>query len=192
MEKKRDQVINFLIDLFKYKDYLEIGIQYRQCWDYINCENKTGVEPIHIHEDDRILHMNSDQFFEKNLKLFDIVFIDGDHNYEQVIKDIRNAKKFLKNGGSIVLHDSNPPDEDHTNPYLNGTVYKAICEIRSENGWDVCTLNDDHGVCVIREGSLSPLNYSSPDMSFNIFNEKRKEILNLMEMDELKKYFVNI
>jgi hypothetical protein len=29
-------------------------------------------------------------------------------------------------------------------------------------------------------------------MSFNIFNEKRKEILNLMEMDELKKYFVNI
>lgn len=192
MEKKRDQVINFLIDLFGYSDYLEIGIQYRQCWDYINCQNKTGVEPIHTHDDDRILHMNSDQFFEKNAKYFDIVFIDGDHNYDQVIKDIRNSKKFLKKGGAIVLHDSNPPDEDHTNPFLNGTVYKAVCEIRGESGWDVCTLNDDHGVCVIMEGSSSPLDYSGPNISFGVFDKKRKEILNLKEMEEFKQHFLDI
>jgi len=192
MEKKRDEVINFLIDLFGYEDYLEIGIQYRQCWDFIECKNKTGVEPIHPHNDERILYMNSNEFFSTNQKMFDIIFIDGDHNYEQVILDIRNSKKYLKSGGCIVLHDTNPPDEEHTNPYLNGTVYKAICEIRSESGWDICTLDDDHGVCVIKEGDLPKLSYSNQELDFNLFNSRREEILNLKSMDEFKGYFRDI
>jgi hypothetical protein len=190
MEKQRDKVINFLIERFKYTDYLEIGIQYRQCWDFIDCKNKTGVEPMHYHDDPKILFMNSDTFFSQNSSKFDIIFIDGDHEYGQVIKDLRNARSILKSGGSIVLHDANPPDENHTNPYLNGTVFQAICEIRKEEVWDICTLDDDHGVCVLREGSLRPLSYCHQNMRFSDFSKNRHEILNLKNMEEFKNHFV--
>jgi SAM-dependent methyltransferase len=36
---------------------------------------------------------------------FDFVFIDGDHSYEQVIKDIRNYYPKLKPGGLFCGHD---------------------------------------------------------------------------------------
>ena len=169
---------------------MEIGIQYRQCWDFVECQNKVGVEPIHQHADPRILFVNSDQFFIKNDYKFDIIFIDGDHTYGQVIKDIRNARACLKAGGSIVLHDANPPDENHTNPYLNGTVFQAICEIRAEEGWDICTLDDDHGVCVLREGSAKPLSYCGKNVDFYTFLKNRYDILNLRNLDSFKNHFL--
>jgi SAM-dependent methyltransferase len=39
----------------------------------------------------------------------DMVFIDGDHRYETVMKDINNALSFLKPGGIISGHDYGHP-----------------------------------------------------------------------------------
>ena len=36
---------------------------------------------------------------------FDLIFIDGDHRLDNVIKDIEWAKKFLKPGGVLAGHD---------------------------------------------------------------------------------------
>ena len=36
---------------------------------------------------------------------FDVVFIDGDHGYEAVSGDIKEAGRILKPGGTIFLHD---------------------------------------------------------------------------------------
>lgn len=38
-------------------------------------------------------------------KKFDFVWIDGDHNYEQVRRDIAHAKALVKDGGLIGGHD---------------------------------------------------------------------------------------
>lgn len=59
--------------------------------------------------------MNSDDFFNLlkkiNIKLeFDVIFIDGLHTYEQVVKDINNSKKCLAKDGIIALHDYTLPD----------------------------------------------------------------------------------
>lgn len=40
----------------------------------------------------------------------DMVFIDGDHRYEEVVKDIDHALSILKKGGILVGHDYNHPD----------------------------------------------------------------------------------
>jgi hypothetical protein len=52
--------------------------------------------------------MTSDEFFSSNTKMFDVVFIDGLHIYDQVSRDFFNSLKFLKDGGIIILHDMLP------------------------------------------------------------------------------------
>lgn len=43
--------------------------------------------------------------FIKNIPPADFVFIDGDHRYESVCKDINNVRKILKPGGILSGHD---------------------------------------------------------------------------------------
>jgi SAM-dependent methyltransferase len=175
----RFDVINFLIKNYNYKKYLEIGIQYAVAWNEIICDYKVGVEPIHAHSDPRINKLYSNEFFNINKETFDIIFIDGDHNYAQVINDIRNAKTVLNPGGSIVLHDCRPLTEEFaTNPLLNGTVWKAVCEIRAEENWRICTLDDDHGVGVLQEGSMQPIKTDS-SLTYAEFSQNMQSILNL-------------
>lgn len=47
----------------------------------------------------------SNAFFSRNQKMYDVIFIDGDHCYEQGKKDIENSVKFLNKGGIIFLDD---------------------------------------------------------------------------------------
>ena len=66
----------------------------------------------------------SDIFFEnidKDQK-FDIIFIDADHTYEQVVKDINNSMKHLSANGVIIMHDVYVFDEKQT-VYNNDSVY---------------------------------------------------------------------
>lgn len=185
----RFDVINFLIKNYNYKKYLEIGVQYAVAWNEIICDYKIGVEPIHDHADPRINKLYSNEFFNINKETFDIIFIDGDHNYAQVINDIRNAKMVLNPGGSIVLHDCRPLTEEFaTNPLLNGTVWKAVCEIRAEENWRICTLDDDHGVGVLQEGSMLPLK-TNASLTYAEFSQNMQSILNLRNEIDFKKFF---
>lgn len=54
---------------------------------------------------------------------FDYIFIDGDHSYEGVIKDLYNYYDKVKTGGIFSGHDVNLAD-----------VQKALMEFRSVNG----------------------------------------------------------
>jgi len=48
---------------------------------------------------------NSDSFFLSNESVFDMIFIDGYHEYNQVLRDLNNAKSVLKKGGFLLLDD---------------------------------------------------------------------------------------
>ena len=48
---------------------------------------------------------NSDDFFSKNKKMFDTIYIDGSHHGTQVYKDCKNAWKFLKPNGYLICDD---------------------------------------------------------------------------------------
>jgi len=50
---------------------------------------------------------NSDDFFKKNNELYDLIYIDGSHHYEQVIKDSINSDKFLRLNGFLLFDDYN-------------------------------------------------------------------------------------
>jgi len=59
--------------------------------------------------------------------MFDIVFIDGDHRYEQVKKDIKNVKRLIKNDGLIIGDDFEMSWEDCDESYYNNLLnYECI------------------------------------------------------------------
>lgn len=144
----RYDLINYLINKFAFKSYLEIGIQNRSTFDSVKLKKKVGVEP-NSEPFDRVLKMTSDQFFETNLDSFDLIFVDGDHSFEQSYRDIQNALKIVNKGGFIVCHDVLPLNEDCTNPYQNGEVYKAAGKLRQLTTCMLWTWEHDHGCGVI-------------------------------------------
>jgi SAM-dependent methyltransferase len=167
---------------------LEIGVQVPELnFDKIICKNKTGVDPD-IKSRASFIE-TSDYFFEVTEDTFDLVFIDGMHTAEQVQKDFENALKVLSPNGFIVLHDCNPIKEEHTivprptpRGIWNGDVYKFASTLGVNDGY--CTVDIDNGCGVFRNGIEEYEPFYPPPIFWNYFNENRKELLNLISLDE--------
>ena len=53
----------------------------------------------------QLYRKTSDEFFLENKSKFDLIYIDGNHLFEFVKKDIENSLKFINDDGLIVLDD---------------------------------------------------------------------------------------
>ena len=78
--------------------------------------------------------MTSDDYFSNHDEKFDIIFIDGLHEGQQVKRDIENSLNVLNKNGHILLHDMNPPTAFHARenyevngnyPSWNGTSWEG-------------------------------------------------------------------
>lgn len=173
----RWEVINSLVSRFGYRKYLEIGVAEGVCFHQVCAEHKVSVDPGSFLATFKI---SSDQFFEMNKGSFDIVFIDGLHVKEQVLRDFGNSLKFLSEGGSIVVHDCNPRREEDTSEFLNGTVWEAWAHYRMHRSdLSMAVLDTDQGCGVIRRGSqrLFP---ETEGIDFSFLEGNRKRLLNLV------------
>lgn len=204
--KNRIEIINYLISRFGYKSYLEIGLRNpNDCFIHINCPDKSSVDPGYESVDNfATFKMESDSFFELLSKgnfgncerKWDIIFIDGLHKADQVLRDVNNSLNHLSDGGTIVLHDCNPPSEyyarcdysDHsTNAggFWNGTVWKTIYHLRCTNtNIDICVIDEDWGCGIIRRGSQPLLELENPFYEFDTFSESKQRHLNLIKSEE--------
>lgn len=149
---KRWDLIQNIINKHKFSDYLEIGCDKDQCFSKVVIKNKIGVDPI----SGGTIRSTSDQFFLTNKDKFDIIFIDGLHKYEQVIKDIYNALQALNENGFILVHDCLPRTLAHQaipryRGSWNGDVWKAIVELRTKQNLDTYTCQIDFGVGIIQK-----------------------------------------
>lgn len=179
----RVDILNYIIEHFNYRSYLEIGVQGKYCWNQIKCDDKTGVEPVGVMNDDRIYSTTSDGFFKDNVKTFDCIFIDGDHNESQVTRDIDNALKFVNHKGMIVLHDAYPPSEEFTVPLRCGTVYRAIWNARNKHNIGIATYTGDFGVAVIRKKYNEGL-ISIPVNNYRSYIDNSSKIINSIDYFE--------
>jgi SAM-dependent methyltransferase len=138
-------------------DYLEIGCFQDTLFNAVFACNKVGVDP----QQGGTLRLTSDEFFRDNQEAFDVIFIDGLHEYEQVRKDAVNALQCLKPGGFIAFHDMLPRHwkEQHV-PRLNeewtGDVWKLAFELAESPDLDFRIVSIDYGVGVLRVNSPSP------------------------------------
>lgn len=174
--KTSQDIINYLIETKKYTKFLEIGVRYRSL-DKIKCEHKDGVD---ISSRGNNYVMTSDKFFETIPadKMYDIIYVDGGHEKNQVLRDIKNSLKHLNDGGTIVCHDINPPEELHLKPRYCHNCWEAWAELRStRSDLEMYALDIDLGPGIIRKG-MQKLYTGKIKSTWNYLNNNRKKLLN--------------
>lgn len=187
--RQRTDLINYLIVKNGYKKYLEIGVADGENLRKINAPEKVGVDPS---PSAPCTHrVTSDEFFANNQETFDIVFIDGLHLHEQVLRDIENSLNCLNPSGIIVMHDCMPvrPEHQSRTPIpgsWNGDVWKAAAYVRMNwDGVHFCVLDMDWGCGVLTPNSTQILYPSRPieDMDWDFYVNKKTELLNIKSVE---------
>lgn len=155
-----------------------------------------------------VFNMTSDEYFNRILSnntslRFDVVFIDGAHDYGQAMKDIDNGLKVLRPGGYLIAHDVNPLTElagtpsfedfrkkisatdlvDGVDASWNGDVWKCLVEL-GERGYEYYSVDLVHGLAVVPQQSLKPKLTKQREteitsLSFEHFDKNREKILRL-------------
>ena len=186
----RFDIINKIISKRNYTSYLEIGCFKNETFNKINIKKKIGVDPVSGGN----LRMTSDHFFKENKEKFDLIFIDGLHVYEQVIKDIFNSINILKENGIILVHDCLPRKLWYQTPTRmsdtwNGDVWKAIVECRTLEYIDTYTCLADEGIGVIKvqkNNNLLKLKLSNfKNLKYKEYYLNRESLMNIIIVEKL-------
>ena len=187
---RRYDIVNEIIVKRNYTSYLEIGCFKDETFNQINIKKKIGVDPISGGN----LRMTSDKFFIENKEKFDLIFIDGLHVYEQVIKDIFNSIKVLKENGIILVHDCLPRKLWYQTPTRmsdtwNGDVWKAIVACRTLENIDTYTCLADEGIGVIKvQKNNNPLNLNLSNfknLKYKEYYTNRESLMNIISVEKL-------
>jgi hypothetical protein len=188
---KRTNIINGLIQKYGYTSYLEVGTQDpKSNFNEIIAKDKVSIDPFPKGEVTFV--GTSDEYFESinDSVKYDIIFIDGLHHSEQVLKDIENSLNHLSDNGTIVCHDCLPTTErmqerdDHGGEWT-GDVWKAIAELRVERiDLDIKVVNTDYGCGIIRRGTNIPYETSDNYKSYYHYNNNKWNMLNVISPEQ--------
>lgn len=199
------EILNYLIERYKLKSYLEIGVADGKNFNAIKIENKLGVDPNPNNES--VFKATSDIFFDSfknrpfgvcymkvdslkgdcNIEYipFDLIFIDWLHTYEQVKRDFENALKCLTPNGFCVIHDTNPLEESWTcvprgnQKVWTGDVYKFACKLNHYDNIDFCTYPQDFGVTIVWKSDGKKAQFPAQPKTFSEFMINKNELLRI-------------
>ena len=192
----RWDLIQALIDSNNFKTYLEIGCDSDDSFSKIKVENKVGVDP---HSGGNF-RGTSDYFFSKNDNKFNCIFIDGLHEYDQVLKDIENSLNVLTDNGIILLHDCLPTTlhkqaVPRYKNIWNGDVWKCIVYYRTFKNVDIVTCKIDQGISVIRKTQNKDhldLNFKNfKKLKFRDFYYNYQSYMRILEYKDFLEYIKN-
>ena len=189
----RLDMINYFIRKMNYKHYLEIGCDKDQIFSKIFLKNKIGVDPVSGGN----VRLTSDQFFKENSNNFDIIFVDGLHEYKQVKRDILNSIQCLNENGIILVHDCLPESlakqaVPRYKMQWNGDVWKAIVDLRREKNLEIFTCKVDQGIGIIQNkenSSILNLDKKIKELKFEDFYYNHLNYMRMIDLHEFKKIF---
>lgn len=197
---KRTELLNKLVYKGGYASYLEVGSQdVTSNFNQINVQHKVAVDPFPRNGVATFIG-TSDEYFASlapSVK-FDLIFIDGLHHSDQVLKDIENSLNHLSKNGTIVCHDCLPSTEkmqerdDHGGEWT-GDVWKAIAKLRTERSdLSIVTVDTDYGCGIIRKGT-SPLYEPHTDefLNYSYYASHKRQMLNVISVDTFATDFLN-
>ncbi len=172
---ERSDVVQSVLDLFTRPRYLEIGVNEGKTFHQIKAFEKVGVDPEYLfdvptarieHPENTYVVKTSDEYFYHvfgKRKPFDVVFIDGLHCFDQVLRDFINSCELLSAGGVVIIDDVMPRDFISSLPSIDmmfamrraqgspdatwmGDVYKLIFFISAfMPAFSYATVEENHG-----------------------------------------------
>lgn len=120
-----------------YENYLQRykqvtgGANEEQFKAYYDKTHKEVVNKVKQHKHVHVHRMPSDEWFAQQPdNSLDWIYLDGDHSYAGVLRDLRNAHRVVKSGGLILGDDYAWPFQKHGKP----GVTKAVDEFIKETG----------------------------------------------------------
>jgi Methyltransferase domain len=194
---------------FERPRYLEIGVHTGVLFTHVRARRKVGVDPapaipgwkwwLHPNTALRgsLVEATSDGYFAgvDPAAEFDVVFIDGEHSFEQSLRDVANALEHVSPEGVVLVHDVNPPTAASALPDPReaarlpggeswcGDVWRTIVWLRAtRRDLVVHTLDTDFGVGVVRRGSSEPLGLDGAAvaaLAYRDLERNRAELLGL-------------
>lgn len=195
--RNHTELLNYLAAEYNLGTYLEIGVQNKaNNYNKIACQVKVGVDPNV--NDSEIRCMSSDDYFEavKNNKppaSFDLIFIDGYHEAEQVKRDFENSLKCLLPRGFIVIHDTLPETEIGTRVPREtkvwwGDVYKFAMKLGQYDSIDFLTFDMDNGCTVVWKNNQMTPTYDNARYTFDDYMKYRHDLLRIKPATDIEKY----
>lgn len=180
------EIINFFIEHYQYKNYLELGVRdTNNTFNKIKCVDKVGVD---IDPKSKpTYNMTTDDFFEtvgKELK-WDIIFIDACHEKNQVYKDFYNSLSHLNDNGIIVMDDINPFTLELLKPEFCDNAWEVFAELRTcRNDLEMFSIYSSF--CgVIKKGFQKICNLKL-EKTFEFLDQNRDELMNVYKWEDIK------
>lgn len=152
--------IGYMASIYKPKTYVELGLYVgetlKQVQPYIQkgygveVNYKPEIEQLKMHSNLTILYTTTDQFFDFFNEGIDMAFIDADHCYESALKDFENVYARLNDGGVIIMHDTDPENNNLFSSEFCGDSYKIVKILEERSDINCTTIPfDDTGLTII-------------------------------------------
>ncbi len=175
----RHKVIARLLSRFDQPRYLEIGVNRGQTFHRVRAAEMVAVDPDFLFDHEAAAaerpratyhQVTSDEYFGSIIgddELFDVIFVDGLHTFDQTLRDLLNALEHLAPRGVLVIDDVRPPFYDASlrdhdtavrvrdltgqdKPVWMGDVYRLIWFIDSFlQHLTYRTISNNHGQAVV-------------------------------------------
>ena len=153
--KRHPQIVQELVKLLNANSYLELGLYVGETFELVcsYIHDCVGVDTVDKRKNKSIglfFNTTTDEFFKNNSKTFDVIFIDADHKYESVLKDLKNSLNVLNHNGLIILHDTDPEDKKYYDQGFCGDAYRVVNDLE-KMGLDSVTIPSGHeGLTLIK------------------------------------------
>lgn len=182
----RVELLQLLVQINSYQSYLEIGCDKNQVFSQMHLPIKEGVDPRR----GGTQRMTSDEFFTKDHRLWDLIFIDGLHTYDQVSRDFDNAFKRLNSGGTIVIHDMLPTSPGQAQStaqekYWLGDVWRLAFDLSLRHDLKFNVLTMDFGCGIVTHGHQLPVNLLSTGNDWQFYQDHYQ----LLPLTTFEEYF---
>jgi len=126
------KVLHTLHCVLEPKLYVEIGVRRGDSMKQALPETRViGIDPspsVGFRPNTVIASATSDEFFKlevnrEKCRGFDLALIDGDHSFDQALRDFQNLEALAKPTSIICLHDVIPMDERTAQPKSDGVSF---------------------------------------------------------------------
>ncbi len=175
----RLELIHWAIKKTHATDYLEIGCNKDEIFSTITVKNKIGVDPFRGGN----RRMTSDEFFSSNNSYFDVIFVDGLHEYSQVTRDVDNSLSVLKPNGIIIIHDMLPRTQDQsTYPMPNnqhtwlGDVWKLAFDLTNRTDVNFNLVLIDQGCGVLTKETNKSRKQIATEYTWNFYKDNWRNL----------------